>query len=453
MTLSSLRARLQQMFRVQSLAPEQANSRAQWLEVVGIPLVFVALGWFSSPDDPMLSKGQFPWLWFGPILISLRYGVMPGLLGSLPLLANWLVADYMGLVAAEFSSRFFFGAGMLILLCGEFSDVWRDRNLRMAETYLYMTERLSRLTKRHLLLNLSHDRLEQEMLARPGSLRDALARMRAIVIESSTQGGAMPGSDGLLHLLSQYVNIESAALYAVEARGDELVLGACVCKVGEPDVLAPDDELLLLAFQERSLAHIANRDVSLQRKTKQLVVAPVMAGNDELIGVLAVTRMPFFSLNVENLQMMSVILAYYADNLRNAPQVRQVQAQLPTIPALYAEELIRMTHMQKQVGIASHIVVMTFDGPQREEIPAEFLRIKRGLDLYWRTQVDGKPMIAVLMPFASPSAKDGFLQRVEGWLQSRFAGNFDSLGVHLRTIDFAREDPLLALADAVREPS
>jgi hypothetical protein len=453
MTLSNLRVRFQQMFRVQSLAPEQANSRAQWLEVVGIPLVFIALGWLSNPDDPMLSKGQFPWLWFGPILIALRYGVMPGLLGSLPLLANWLVADYMGLVVAEFSSRFFFGAGMLILLCGEFSDVWRDRNLRMAETYLYMTERLSRLTKRHLLLNLSHDRLEQEMLARPGSLRDALARMRAIVIESSTQGGAMPGSDGLLHLLSQYVNIESAALYAVETRGGELVLGACVCKVGDPDVLAPNDDLLLLAFQERSLAHIANRDVSLQRKTKQLVVAPVMAGNDELIGVLAVTRMPFFSLNVENLQMMSVILAYYADNLRNAPQVRQVQAQLPTIPALYAEELIRMTHMQKQVGIASHIVVMTFDGPQREEIPAEFLRIKRGLDLYWRTQVDGKPMIAVLMPFASPSAKDGFLLRVEGWLQSRFAGNFDSLGVHLRTIDFAREDPLLALADAVREPA
>ncbi len=426
----------------ETLAPEQIAARAQWLEIVAIPLLTIAIGWLVSPEDPMGSQSQFPWFWFAPVLIALRYGVLPGLLSSIPILVNWLIADRLGLVVDDFSSRFFFGAGLLVLLCGEFSDVWRDRNARMEETYLYVTERLSRLTKRHLLLNLSHDRLEQEMLARPGSLRDALARLRGMVIAAHRDTSRTPAAADLLQLLAQYVNLESAALYLLDTDDLDPVLGAQVAAIGEPAALVPDDALLRMALEEHNLAHIASRDVSLERQTNQLVVAPLIAGNDTLIGVLAVTRMPFFSLNVENLQMMSVILAYYADTIRSAPQVKEVQQRLPTMPAMFAEELVRMLRMQEKVGISSHIVLMTFNGPLNDEIPTEFLRIKRGLDLYWQIRVRGVPAIAILMPFASASAKEGFVHRMEGWLQSRFHGTMESLDVHLRSIDFAKENPL-----------
>ena len=446
-----LGALLKRLGFAQALAPEKAILRAQWLEVFAIPLIAIALAWLTLPGDPTLAGVSFPWLWLAPILVALRYGVTPGLLASIAILANWLLASQMGLVPNEFATGSFFGGGLMVVLCGEFSDVWRDRNQRMEETYLYVTERLSRLTKRHLLLNLSHDRLEQEMLARPGSLRDALARLRTLAIESSGGEVAMPGATGLLQLLSQYVNIESAALYTLESRGRDLALGPCVASIGDPEPLVADDELLLLALESSSLAHITSQEVSLDAHTRQLVVAPLIAGNGAMIGVVAVTRLPFFSLNVENLQMMSVMLAYYADNIRVAPEVHAVQQQLPAMPALYAEEFIRMLHMQKKVGISSHIVVMTYGGPRREEIPAEFLRVKRGLDLYWKTTVDGKPAIIVLMPFTSPSAKDGFLHRTEDWLKSRFSGSFESLGIALRVIDFANEDPLMVLGDLVKK--
>lgn len=443
-------ALLKRLGFAQALAPENAVLRGQWIEVFAIPLIAIALAWLTQPGDPSLAGASFPWLWLAPIMVALRYGVTPGLLASIAILANWLLASQMGLVPNEFATGSFFGGGLMVLLCGEFSDVWRDRNQRMEETYLYVTERLSRLTKRHLLLNLSHDRLEQDMLARPGSLRDALARLRTIAIESSGDQIEMPGAPGLLQLLSQYVNIESAALYTLEPRGPDFALGTCLARIGEPEPLAADDELLLLALENNSLAHIASQEVSLSARTRQLVVAPLIAGNGAMIGVLAVTRIPFFSLNVENLQMMSVMLAYYADNIRVAPEVHALQAQLPAMPALYAEEFVRMMHMQKKVGISSHIVVMTYGGARREEIPAEFLRVKRGLDLYWKTMVDGKPTIIILMPFTSPSAKDGFLLRTEDWLKSRFGGDFESLGIELRVVDFAQEDPLAVLTDLVK---
>ena len=99
--------------------------------------------------------------------------------------------------------------------------------------------------------------------------------------------------------------------------------------------------------------------------------------------------------------------------------------------------------------MASQILVMRFDGELRRTIPAEFLRIKRGLDVYWQTEVQGQPVIAVLMPLASPSAMAGFTPRIEQWLDSRFHGSLESLGVRLRSIDFGSEDPLQALAAAL----
>ncbi len=434
------------------LAPEQIVVRTQWLEVLVIPLVAIGLAWWGNPTNPTLEHAVFPWLWLAPLLVALRYGVLPSLLSSLLLLGNWVLADYLGRVTANFSPELFFGGSLLVMVSGEFSDVWRDRNLRTEEAYLYVNERLARITKRHLLLNLSHDRLEQEMLARPGSLRDALARLRALAIHDSQNSVPMPGATGLLQLLSQYVNIESAALYTLELRGVNHVLGPLVAQIGDPAPLEKDDELLNLAIEKSSLAHIISKEVSLDRRSSQLIVAPLIAGADTLMGVLAVTRLPFFSLNDENLQMMAVILAYYADNARTAPSVRKMQQQLPSMPTLFAEELLRVVDMQKKYKITSHIVVMQFGGKRCDEIPVEFLRIKRGLDLYWQLEVQTVPTIAVLMPFSSEAAKDGFLRRTEDWLISHFGGDFQALEVKLRVINLAKENPLAALAEVLRVP-
>ena len=449
---SKIAQRLKVLFSRDWFAPDRVATREQWIEIVVLSLGTVVVAWFARPSDPTLSQLSFPWLWLAPVLIALRYGVLPGLISSMALMGNEWIATQLGRTPLEFSAAPIFGGGLTVLLCGEFSDVWRDRNRRMEETYLYVTERLSRLTKRHLLLNLSHDRLEQEMLARPGSLRDALVRLRGLTLDLDKRDDLLPGADGLLQLLSQYVNIEAAEIYTLVEKDGTYILGQSAASLGDPDALAPDDELLTLALETGSLAHIAAQDVSLRRHTAQLVVAPLVAGDSDLIGVLAVTRMPFFSLNVENLQMLLVLLGYYADNLGSAPEVTRIQNQLPSMPFLFAQELARMIRLHEKIGMASHLVVMRFQGSRGHEIADNFLRIKRGLDLYWKTFTNELPILVILMPFASSSAKDGFLERVEGWLESHFKGDFVSLEVLLHVIDFDVPNPLGHLKEAVLTP-
>lgn len=422
----------------------------QWVEVLALPLVAVGLSWWWSPTDPALSAAAFPWPWLAALLVALRYGVLPGLLAATVLVLHVVWVDRLGLLNGVWPIEALFGGGLLVLVSGEFSEVWRDRNHTMEETYLYANERLAQLTKRHLLLNLSHDRLEQEMLTRPGTLRDAMTRLRELTLTAPTPANPMPGALELMQLLSQYTGIEAGALYLLQSRLTGHRLGACVAELGEPEPLDSDDELLSMALEENRLAHIVSDELALARRSAQLIVAPMVSGEDERVGVLAVERIPFFALNQENLQLMLVMLGYFADCLKTGPAVATLQAQVPNLPTLFAQELVRLMRLQNQFDLPSQIVVMRFEGEHADEIPREFPRIKRGLDLYWQTFVGTTPVIAVLMPLSSMAAVSGFLARVEGWLKQRFDGGFDSLGVRYRVLALGDTDPMARLAAAVR---
>jgi len=230
------------------------------------------------------------------------------------------------------------------------------------------------------------------------------------------------------------------------------VLGNTVGQLGDPAPLRPDDELFLLAQRQQQLAHIASQDLSLDRQTDQLVVAPLLAGNDTPIGVLAVTRIPFFALSVENLQMLSVILGYYADTVRSGPEMQDILDRLPGVPPQFAEELARMRGMQARNGMASHILVMRFDQALGRSLPSEFVRVKRGLDVYWQTQVGEDAVIVVLMPMANRAGMVGFMQRIQQWIEQRVRDPALLHGLHLQPIDFAAEDPVVALARILRQP-
>src|SRR5487761_2308477 len=156
-----------------ALAPVRHN-RLMWLEVAVITLGAIGAGIFFERDDPFQINGEFPWIWLSPVLIALRYRVAPGFVSSLILIAAWKLMDHLSETHESFPEQFFLGGLIMVMLCGEFSAAWGARLRRAEETNNYLDERLGRMTLRHLLLRLSHDRMEQEILTKPVTLRDAL---------------------------------------------------------------------------------------------------------------------------------------------------------------------------------------------------------------------------------------------------------------------------------------
>lgn len=426
-----------------TLAP--VSNRLMWLEVVVITLAAIALGMFFQHDNPFQVGGDFPWIWLAPVLIALRYGVVPGIVSSLILIAAWKLIGHLGGAHEDFPEQFFLGGLILTMLCGEFSTAWSSRLRRAEETNHYLDERLGRITSRHLLLRLSHDRMEQEILTKPVTLRDALSGLRQLTAEQ--EGGLLPASPKLLQLLTQYCQLESAAMLVPGKDGRYELASA----IGTPPELKADDPLLLHALEHKSLSHLLLEGLGdAELPSPFLVVAPMLTSDGQSLGVLAIDRMPFLALNDENLQMLSVMLGYYANCVAEAEGVRRFRASFPSAPTDFAAEFHRLLQLQRDFGINSQIVVLPFstDETGRQAI-AQLTRVRRGLDIAWQLQSGQRNLLVNLMPLATEAALEGYLVRVETMLKEYMGVEYEAWRLTPLRISLDEEDPVAALSRIV----
>ena len=186
--------------------------------------------------------------------------------------------------------------------------------------------------------------------------------------------------------------------------------------------------------------------------TEHLVVAPILTSGDQLLGVLVVTRMPFFALNEDSLRVLSLLLGLYADSVVVSERVGQVMAQVPRCPYDFADELVKLVRLQTDYGINSHIVVLQFAAhPERVDMILFATRLRRRFDVQWQFGGGDREStgIANLMPLASELAVRGYLERMEAALKDRFGGDFETLRVRPYVISLQQHEPLGVLGRIV----
>jgi len=409
-----------------------------WVETVAITLIAMGLGWWVSPEDPFFMNASFPWVWLGPVLVAQRYGVLPGTASAALLLAGWYLQAPQGL-SAPVPKLYFLGGLLLVLLCGEFSGAWQTRLRRLEEINRYIEDRIERLTKRLYLLRLSHDRLEQDLLLRPTTLRDALAELRLRIAGGG--GGPLGGAQIALEFFAQQCQLEVAAIYAIRD-GDERRYER-VAAIGEPGPLRDDDSLLAFAEKNRQLAHVQTNELSRSMPSEHLVVAPIVTSDKQLLGMLVVTRMPFFALKEDTLQTLAVLLSAYADGVASAGPVRPILLAHPGCPVYFAEELVKLQRIQRDFGVPSHIVMIAFGPhPERRDMYEHVLRAKRGPDVIWPIEEHGGSYLICLMPLAGKAAVAGYLARVDRLLRESFGAEMQVLRITHHTVALSEPDPL-----------
>jgi hypothetical protein len=403
------------------LAPKQAN-RLMLFEIALFTFGTISLGAWSNPNDPFMVDLPFPWLWLAPTLLGLRYGTLAAF-GSIGLIAgSWSLWDLLSQNSTLFPAHFFMGGLILSLIAGEFADVWIVRLKRVREANAYLNERLESLTRRHYLLKLSHERLEQDMLTKPMTLRDSIMHIREIMVTGLQDPSALPHANAVMHLLAQTCQLEVAALYPVN---QGKVNKKADASIGTPQELDLDDALLTYALEKNELSHLQTESLQ-NAESHYLVVAPLIATNQQCLGVLVVERMPFLSLNQETLQFLGVLLGYYADNVKLIPLAMKILRDNPTCPIEFASELLRLERVQRESGLPSSITAFVIsDSPHRQDIFAEMVRQRRQMDINWDIRLSDRDIIITMMPLHSDAAVTGYLLRSQKWLKEMFnAPNF-----------------------------
>lgn len=387
------------------LATSTTHTSVVIAEVLLLPALFLLCGYWISPEDPLWVQAQYPWSWIAPTLIALRYGALAGLGSSAVLLAGWFFFHRMEW--SDFPQLYFLGGLITVMLIGEFSSLWRHRTRRSELTQHYLDQRLEHLVRQYYLLRLSHDRLEQELIGRPMSMRDALQMLQTA--DSSSQA-----SGQLVQLLSQYCQVTEAGIYEVH---EGQLSNKLLASIGVLKPLNLQDALPRQALESRELCHVA-QTVNTQPESQYLIAAPLKDLNGDPYAMLVVQKMPFYALNQENLQVIGLLLNYYSDGLFAKTLAAPLIALYPDCPEPFAVEIQRLNHMYAAAKIPSTMVALSFSSEAiGKRYPQQLLRMKRQLDEYWLLQSsENKQVLAVLMPLGNTSAAEGFLERIAQWL-------------------------------------
>lgn len=414
-------------------------ARWKWLETVLISVAAVALGYLARPADPFLLRAEFPWLLLAPMLVALRYGALAGLGSVAVLAALWMLAREAALVAPEAPLVQLAGALMLTLLCGEFAGIAEVRVRRAEGSLRYASDRLDRLTRQHYLLLTSHQRLEQEQLGRPVTLRAALVRIRRLAGEDG-EPGALPGAKALIALLAQFCQLEAASLHDCRT-------GTCAAQpaasIGPAHALDAADRMVRYCLEHKALAHVQKEALAAGSGERYLVVAPVVSSDGELLALLAVEQMAFLALHEETLSLLAVLLGYYADALRVPHAARVMQRALPSCPPAFVEELTRLQRLRDENGVDSSLLLLRFGGHADAADFAAFLRRElRDLDLIWQPQ-PGE--FLVLLPLAGDAAASAAVARLESALEARYRVGFDAARIRPYTAQLQPGDAFVGL--------
>ncbi len=150
---------------------------SQWLETLVLTLLVPLLGCLLSKDDPFFVQSAFPWLWFGPLLVALRYGIAPALSSVSFLAVLWFALSLAGLLKGAFPLHFMLGGALLSLIAGQFSSVWTTRLRRSDQLSRHASERFQQLSRAYFMVRHSMTGLSRTWSAAV-TLRQAMKELR-----------------------------------------------------------------------------------------------------------------------------------------------------------------------------------------------------------------------------------------------------------------------------------
>lgn len=408
----------------------------QTTEVVLLSTLALGIAYWVHPADPLALRGGFPWAWFAPVLVALRYGMLTGLLSATILLLGALFAIHGGALPERTALGTPLGALILTMICGEYSGLWRNRQRRQTELNQYLDERLEELTRHHYLLKLSHDRLEQNLISRPHTLRGSLMELRDLLKQADASQG-LPEAGAFIALLAAHCQLTVAALYP--AKKGHLIAQAAAA-TGEPAALSLQDPLVAYALTQCALSHVNQAWIEGESTSDYLIVAPIYR-DEVLVGLLTVEHMPFFAFHQDTLQTLTALISYYADTFASQ-QTRSLLAVFPDCPLDFAQHLGRLAKIQQASGVVSYLCVLTFPGnDQGLEVRHRLAQSKRELDFYWLRDSPQTLLIA-LFPLTTDEGIKGYLARVDVWLEAEYGRDRLGLDIHIKPIPLAAENVL-----------
>lgn len=300
-------------FGVTATLDRAAAPRIAWKEVLGMTLGVPLCLYLLHSQDPFLLRTEFPWLVLLSLLVGAQHGAAAGAASAALLGAGaWLSGFYIA-TSAQPAALMAWAAGALAtgVISGHFRDRAEARLSALRAQAEDEASRLSRLSRAHAVLKLSHQKLEERLSAQSWSLGAALA-------DATRQMAAQPALSEcgrvVLHVLANHAMVQSASLLlraAGRARDDgQLELTAQSGPPRVPDVRHP---LVQRALASGRLVAVDGSGDGAEPSI--LAAVPLVSAAGRQLGVLVVHEMPFMAFHAAQLRNVAALVAHLSDLL------------------------------------------------------------------------------------------------------------------------------------------
>ena len=415
-----------------------------WIEILllaGLAATLNTVSYFYS-NWPVLSALPLAF-------VSLRHGSAAAVLSALIwVLMSSLVQKILGNTPEPLAMAHL-GPILVALLCGYFSDYWREKHIATVSARQHDAQLLDEISQSHHLLQLSHARLEQRVVGGVDTLRESLQRLHTSLLAHTEQ--ELPLADRGPELLLQFDSltwIQSASLHLVSNDGTQqqsTVVIEATAEIGEPPSLQVNDPLVSEAIAQRKMLAVTDVRASLNAKSP-LAVAPIVDNNNHVRAIVCVHKVPFLSFNRENLALMAVLAAHIGHMISTTESVASADSK-----QIFKHNIKRACDDASSFGLPSTLVQWTFHSSQVATTAATFIRDNvRGLDHPLLENHNNTQRLTLLCSLTDRSEFDLLHERLQQLLATRYAidlnTNVNGFKVHVVK---AKDQPeqLLAMMD------
>ncbi len=383
------------------------------LEAAAACLLFFFSALHFRAEDPFFLFSGYPLYSLLVLVLTLLNGVYSGLLA----LAFGTALSYF------FYSPYPRDQVLWLLLFGltaaEFKFYWERKLQQGAEERDYFKEKLRDLTRNHITLKLSHERLEKGYILRPVSIRGSLKEIRNMLMTSREAA-----TQSLLNFLASYYGVDSCAVHVREAGSwRQLARSAAGAE------LDLEDPLLAQALEKRQTAYFSVSDLKEEASSRYIAVLPYFEkGAGEPLALLLITEIPFLHLNKDNLLTIALYFSFFMGSYGDASEFEDAAKAYPKLDYTLFRETARLLKLRSDFGLASVFAVFN---PRYGDMSADVSRFietrVRDLDLAY-TQCCETCTVLVLLPLTDYVNAEAFVARVSEQVKAAFPNFEGALG-------------------------
>lgn len=431
-----------------SIAYSQKRSEI-WksVETVLITLLLIYLARIVRPNDPFSLTGPIPWLCFVPVFCSLFYGAIYGISSLIILLISLLLLQPMNELNSLILREYIVGSISLTLLVGVFSSYWNSRIRQVEHLNNYVREHLEDLSRDYYLLRISHERIEQAYIIKPLSLREAFYQIKQDMVKSNYEINSN-NSQMLLGIFSQYCSLNSAAFCLY----NEMQQINTIAFLGVEFPVSASDPLIQNAIKKKATTYFAVNKLVDSDQSEYIAIIPLLNTQRTMIGFVVIRNMPFWSLTHDNLEVLSVIAAYFALQWSTIRKVAHLLKIFPTCPSEFLDEFQTLVSLKKHNNVDSALsCIIVPPGAQQQNIVYTLEQQKRSLDYLWVFSVKSVKLVITLMPLTSIEGVFGYKRRIAALLKGEFSRVLNTEGLNFRFQQVNQQGVSKQLNDFIKE--